>query len=286
MARVRTRFSEASLSSLLCKQVGKEGIFGKKDGSSFHQMKKVAQLLTALTLTAMSFATFSDTSDAVARYRTCVQLRRTYPYGVALARTNVRSTRARVNATVYRANRHLDLNRNGVACERGERIAAPVTTSSTTTTTSPPIPGSSRQNPITFGATGIAADGWQIRVVSVEPNATSTVLAWSWLNSPPGPGGQYYMVRVRATYLGSGSSYFNADMRLRAMGPAGNSYWFDSSCGRIPSEFPAFYSVFTGQSIEGNVCWAVSSLEVPSLMMYDESFSPSFSIIHRYFALR
>jgi hypothetical protein len=51
------------------------------------------------------------------KYKNCDALRKKYPYGVAANAASVGTTRATVNAKVYGANRNLDRDKDGVACE-------------------------------------------------------------------------------------------------------------------------------------------------------------------------
>jgi hypothetical protein len=50
-------------------------------------------------------------------YKNCDALRKVYPYGVAKDAASVGNTRATVNAKVYKKNKGLDRDRDGVACE-------------------------------------------------------------------------------------------------------------------------------------------------------------------------
>ena len=51
------------------------------------------------------------------KYKNCDALRRKYPSGVAKNAASVGTTGAKVNAKVYNANRGLDRDKDGVACE-------------------------------------------------------------------------------------------------------------------------------------------------------------------------
>jgi hypothetical protein len=66
-------------------------------------------------------------ADASAKkYSSCAQLRKAFPRGVATSKAKVKKTNATVSRNVYRSNRHLDTNSNGVACERGNKKTKPV----------------------------------------------------------------------------------------------------------------------------------------------------------------
>lgn len=51
------------------------------------------------------------------KFRNCDALRKKFPNGVALNVKSVGTSGARVNATVYKANKGLDRDKDGVACE-------------------------------------------------------------------------------------------------------------------------------------------------------------------------
>ncbi|MFL5818401.1 MAG: hypothetical protein ACJ76L_12480 [Conexibacter sp.] len=131
-----------------------------------------------------------------------------------------------------------------------------------------PKPGETRKNPILFGHDARVGD-WQVRVVSVTPDATAAVLAENMFNEPPAPGWQFYVARVRATYLGADSAAYDGGYRLRAVGDSNVGYRsFIDSCGVAPDEL-SDAEVFGGGTIEGNVCWSVRAADAASLVMYD-----------------
>lgn len=84
-------------------------------------MKKFFVLAMVIATTSI-FAT-GQVDASVKKYSSCAQLRKEFPRGVATSRSKVKKTRATVSRAVYRMNRHLDTNKNGVACERGEKRA-------------------------------------------------------------------------------------------------------------------------------------------------------------------
>ena len=110
-----------------------------------------------------------------------------------------------------------------------------------------------------------------MQVVSVAPNSTAAVLAQNQFNKPPAAGDQFFIARVRTTFIGQGSSRLGHLGRFRALGPAGVSYTqFDTSanCGVIPDEITE-NEAFSGGTIEGNICWEVRSPDAGSLLMFD-----------------
>ena len=145
--------------------------------------------------------------------------------------------------------------------------------------------GLSRDVPVPLGQALLLADGWEVTVLSVTPDATESVLAENRFNEPPGEGQQFFIARMRATYRGDGSDNFYGSFRSRAVGDGGVSYsTFRNSCGVIPDDLPD-PEVFTGGTIEGNGCWAIDSGDAASLVMFDDP--PGFDDSdRRWFALQ
>lgn len=134
----------------------------------------------------------------------------------------------------------------------------------------PPPAQGTRTNPYPVGTEVQLGDGWKMKVLSSTPDATAAVLAENQFNDPPKTGEQFYMTRVTATYVGSGSDSFDGSYRLRSVGASAVSYsTFENSCGVIPDDI-SNAEVFTGGTITGNVCWAVRSSDAPSLVLYDD----------------
>jgi len=119
------------------------------------------------------------------------------------------------------------------------------------------------------------ADSWQIKVISVVPDATNIVLRENQFNNPPAAGNQFFLARVSAKYMGTGSGTFNGGLRLKAVGSSSVSYsTYENSPGVIPDPIP-MSEVFSGGSIEGNIGWEVKSSDANALVMYDNPFFSS-----------
>ena len=111
-------------------------------------------------------------------------------------------------------------------------------------------------------------DHWEITVLDTIPDATAMVLAENQFNDPPEEGHQFYMVKVRAKYLGPGSTTFSSGSRLRAVGDGAIVYTtFRDRCGVIPDNFKSSRELFTGGQTEGNECWQIASADADSLVM-------------------
>jgi hypothetical protein len=121
----------------------------------------------------------------------------------------------------------------------------------------------------------VTVEGWAVRVNSVTPDATAAVLAENQFNDPPAAGNQFFIVNVSMTYTATSPSSDNAlgvTLDLGVIGSGNVVYQdFRQYCGVIPDELPASTTVFTGGTIQGNICWQVPSAEVGSLLLvHDE----------------
>lgn len=160
----------------------------------------------------------------------------------------------------------------------------------TPTPTPTPIPGlGTQQSPVPFGTTftflNSVTDHWEFTVLEATPDATTEILNHNRFNDPPASGNQFYMVKVRAKYLGTGSQTFR-DTRLKTLGDSGVVYaGFDTWCGLIPNSLPE-PELFTNGQVEGNECWEVASADADSLVLFVEPRSSfSFSGTRFWFSL-
>jgi hypothetical protein len=125
-----------------------------------------------------------------------------------------------------------------------------------------------RANPIPFGQTAKIHPDWEMTVISVTPDAADLIVTEDSFNEPPADGHQFFMATVRLTYIGETSDEFYVS-DLNAVGQSAVSYnQFDDSCGSIPDELES-RELFTGGTIEGNVCWSIETADVDSLVLYD-----------------
>ena len=152
-------------------------------------------------------------------------------------------------------------------------VADPTSTSVPSQSSLDPTSGS-RENPIPFGTAiefvNDTDDHWGFVVLSVTPDATDAVLRENQFNYSPEQGNQFYIVRVRAKYLGPGSSHFDASGRLKALGNRSvvyQTFGDGQSCGVIPDEIGSYRELFTGGEVEGNECWQIASDDADSLVM-------------------
>ncbi len=136
----------------------------------------------------------------------------------------------------------------------------------------------SRSNPVPANSSHLAADGMQVRVVSVDYDAWPEIKAGNPYYSPPAVGNWFTGVRVEVVNVeGSDSeAAYVYDGQFSLVGDAGIAY--TGSCVGEPDELNA--SLYRGGSAVGNVCKEVRGGDGNLLLVYAESFDSSV-----YFAL-
>ena len=153
-----------------------------------------------------------------------------------------------------------------------EPSPTPTHTPTPSPTPTAPEPDGSRNNPWPLGWVievwyEDSDERWEITVLDTTPDATGIVLAENQFNDPPDAGNQFFIAKVRAKYLGPGSTNFSGDIHLGALGDGGVLYTtYGNSCGVIPDRLPNPV-LFTNGTIEGNVCWQIDSADADSLLM-------------------
>jgi hypothetical protein len=126
----------------------------------------------------------------------------------------------------------------------------------------------SRQQPFAQGAPGSLADGWQLMITGVTPDAWSGIKSAVPSAIPPAPDQRAFMVRVQATYLGQGTGVFSP-MRLALASATDTRYdQRRNGCGAVPEMVPANL-VTSGGVVRGNVCFTVRASDIDSLVMFD-----------------
>ena len=162
--------------------------------------------------------------------------------------------------------------------------AAPATPTETTATTSesraattteaPLVGESSLDSPIQLGAV-VQAGSWRLRVSAITPDGTDEVMEENQFNDPPPEGNQFFIASLEATYTGTESSTFWADMTLKSVGDSRVAYeGIDGYCGVIPDNIDDSGETFPGGTVTGNVCWSIQSTDAASLVMIvEESFN-------------
>jgi hypothetical protein len=142
-------------------------------------------------------------------------------------------------------------------------------------------PGS-QQHPFPLGAPGLLADGWQLVVTGVTPDAWKGI--HDALPSTIGPSSDQrdFEVRVQATFMGQGTGVFSG-MRLALLSGLQTTYdQINNSCGTVPDMVPP--NLMTpGGSTRGNVCFTVRASDVDSLVLVDNQSTVADRL---YFALK
>jgi hypothetical protein len=142
-----------------------------------------------------------------------------------------------------------------------------------------------RDNPLPVGEIGTVRD-YAVRVIEVIPNATDLVMAENQFNEPPAEGNQFFMATVEVAYSGNETGNPAFDLNFQAVGTSNVAYTtFDNTCGVVPNDQFTANELFPGGAIQFNVCWAVATEDVDSLVMFVE---PAFSFDEtpNFFAVR
>ena len=128
----------------------------------------------------------------------------------------------------------------------------------------------SRRNPIPLGQQARVGD-WTVRVAGVTPDATQAVLDENMFNDQPGPGTQYVLVRLEATYDGDESSTFWISMLSSFVGDEGDT--FGVAAAVAPDSMIDQGEVVKGGMVSGNLVFLVDSTQVSGgTLMLEEAF--------------
>ncbi|HEV7663473.1 MAG TPA: hypothetical protein VGQ62_08065 [Chloroflexota bacterium] len=151
-----------------------------------------------------------------------------------------------------------------------------------TPTPTPRTGPGTRQQPFPLGAPGLLADGWQLIVTGVTPDAWSGIHSAVPSSVAPASDQRDFMVRVEATYTGQGTGVFSA-MRLALQSGVNTTYdQLHNGCGIVPDMVPPNL-VTSGGSLRGNVCFTVRASDVDSLVLFDNQTADN---DHVYFLLK
>lgn len=143
-----------------------------------------------------------------------------------------------------------------------------------------------RDSPLPIGTTAEIGGGWVASVVGATPNANDVIAQTNPFNALPEPGAQFFLVTIQATYEGEGSSVLPAANAFSVVGDSAVAYTvFAPGCGVVPDPFQ-YTDVFEGGTVVGNICFAVQSSDIDSLVMFGEDFVTFDRDIRVWFALR
>jgi hypothetical protein len=133
--------------------------------------------------------------------------------------------------------------------------------------------GSSRYAPIGRGRLGTVGD-FEVSVVDYIPDATDIVLGENPYNESPVEGHQFAMATLSVTYTGDASGNPGFDLSYNSVGESAVGYTtYDPGCGVYPDDHYSAGELFTGGTVEFNVCWSIDSDDESSLVMYIENFA-------------
>ena len=124
-----------------------------------------------------------------------------------------------------------------------------------------PPPGSTLDDAFPKGEVMTGSDGTQIRVVSIARDAWPLISAKNQFNNPPKEGNRFFMVRLEITNPPDAlQSVTLSTYDFELIGDNRVVYTqFDEGCGLIPDELDS--EIFSGGSIEGNVCFELPTDE-------------------------
>jgi hypothetical protein len=146
------------------------------------------------------------------------------------------------------------------------RPVAPVTP----TTTATPSGDGTLAAPLAIGTGVMVGEKFEVTVLEIVPDATTTIVDHDPDNDPPPDGFVYMMVRLQVTYLGDGETdpYFELLVGARGEGP---SEYDDLDCIAIgPDDMFEQPSLTTSGTTVGTFCVAVPSALAPTASVFVE----------------
>ena len=221
----------------------------------------------------------ADFKVVLKRHNSCESLNNLYLRGVAVSKKAAEKEIGRdtfltlISKSLYKINRHLDANNNGIACGflEPENFRTPTYLCGTQTelwtpslTTDDTYARCSSSDPV--------MGGWKIEVIGVTPNAETAVLAEHHGNEPAPPGEQYFIAKLRVTNLNQTTADF-PETALGTLGISGNRYrHFDrNNCGFLVNE--GFLDPFSpNESKTSNFCWRIKAVDADGLVLYFERY--------------
>jgi|tagenome__1003787_1003787.scaffolds.fasta_scaffold20672862_1 hypothetical protein len=90
-------------------------------------MRKFIIAVAALAALAATAAIAAPADASVRHFRNCTAMHTVYPHGIATSRAAAKAHgwQAKVSASLYKANKQMDRDRDGVACERASKWSNP-----------------------------------------------------------------------------------------------------------------------------------------------------------------
>jgi hypothetical protein len=136
------------------------------------------------------------------------------------------------------------------------------------------VPPGARDNPYLEGQAVKLDGGWTANLQSAIFNANDQIAAvrdgsGKPINAPPAPGTQYALIEVMFTYVGAGSSNLGEWLSAHELDAVGadNASYRPTGCIPPPADLSLVGDVFAGQTVTGNVCYAIASTGTMPLML-------------------
>jgi hypothetical protein len=218
----------------------------------------------------------ADFKVVLKRHQSCESLNNLYLRGVAVSTKAAEKELGRdtfltlISKSLYKINRHLDTNNNGIACGflETENFRTPTyLCGSQTELWSPLLTADDTYARCT--SSDPAMGGWKIEVIGVTPDAETAILAEYHGNKPAPTGEQYFIAKLRITNLNQTSADF-PDTQLGTLGTSGRKYThFGDSCESFTDI--RMYSPFSpNESRIANFCWKIKTVDAKGLVLYFE----------------
>ena len=207
------------------------------------------------------------------KYKSCSELNFQLLRGVSKSKIALESLYpgvgglyALVSPSLYKKNRHLDADKDGIACGLLEPENARVQTTPCSTGSQDASDGLTISTGFKCAIDSKILGGWLIEILSYTPNATDAVLAEDEMNDLPYPGNQYFIATIKVTNLTGKRGSFNGS-DIKAQGALGNVYDYKNTGGPlVPNQFWGL-DIPNGGHESGNLCWEIDSRDVDSLAL-------------------
>jgi hypothetical protein len=147
----------------------------------------------------------------------------------------------------------------------------PATTEAIATTTTEALADGTLDDPVPPG-TWARIGAVEAAVLADIPNATDLVLAENEFNESPAPGNRFVIWRVAVANAGEDATPLLSELSFSVVGPSAVAYDSSAYCGVIPDEFDQFRDVFSGGTVEGNLCWEVADDDADDLLLLVDEF--------------
>jgi hypothetical protein len=125
-------------------------------------------------------------------------------------------------------------------------------------------PGLTFDNPIRIGTRASIGQGWSAQVNSVTPNFDT----WNSPQPPPPPGAEYFVANVTMAYDGGSSDQVRGPSQVEGRHKTTYTTARNGCPDSLNKAFPDGQTVYSGQSVTGNVCWTIAANDASSLELY------------------